>query len=170
MYIPNGKTTVEFKCDYEGGPAYGTEDIVVKDTWIWYSHASSMFDYNGERLGNCGMFKGLHTYKDDKGTSYIDGVKKGSITEADYQCEHYMYIFGKNKQRNGIQTNNVQLMAGKMYYFKIWDEGTLVRDYIPMYDPYKDEFGFLDIVHDTWYGSHNPQCKFSGAVVGGGNS
>ena len=127
-----------------------------------------MFDYNGDRLGNCGMFSGLHTYKDDKGTSYIDGVKKRLYRRGRLSVQALYVHIGENDVRNVIQTNNVQLMLGKMYYFKIWDDGTLVRDYIPMYDPNKDEFGFLDLVHDTWYGSHNPKYKFSGVVVGGG--
>ena len=48
---------------------------------------------------------------------------------------------------------------GKLYSFKIWDNGVIVRDYIPVYSRENKQFGLYDKVNDKFYGS-NGICDF----------
>ena len=39
----------------------------------------------------------------------------------------------------------------KLYSFKIYNNGTLVRDFVPCYSVYDGENGLLDIVNSVFY-------------------
>jgi hypothetical protein len=67
--------------------------------------------------------------KFNKGILYKDGVQVWSANGT-FQCNYNAYLFGIN--RAGTLTEPVDNL--KIYYAKIWDNGTLVRDYIPVLD------------------------------------
>jgi hypothetical protein len=65
-----------------------------------------------------------------------------------------MYLGAKN---NGA---NPAIMEGNIYYCKIWDGDTLVRDFTPAL--IKGKYGFWDKVTRRFYTSANPDADFSG--------
>ena len=72
-----------------------------------------------------------HTYY-MSGTSFkVDGSEKMSFTTASFTGTYSLWLFGVNSA--GSLHNQVR--AQKVYRCKIWDNGLLVRDFIPCIDP-----------------------------------
>ena len=70
----------------------------------------------------------------------------------------------KNSIRIGSNVSNSEKrnFVGKMYYFKIYDNGNLVRDYIPVKMKDSGEIGFYDKVNGIFYKNVG-----TGAFIGG---
>lgn len=67
-------------------------------------------------------------------------------TRTEYTPNLNAYIFARND--NG---NSASLGRFKVYYFKIWDEGQLVRDLVPCYRKSDNVAGLYDLVNNTFY-------------------
>ena len=77
-----------------------------------------------------------HTYELNALTqkSYADGVECSMYSQTTYEpfdCEMNYWLFG----RNCNDTSLISYASLKIYYFKMYHAGTLVRDYIPVLDP-----------------------------------
>ena len=81
---------------------------------------------------------------------YVDGTKVYTGTNTNtYNTGLTMYLFGRHSVYDGSETANKYCMTGKIYYCKIWDNGTLIRDFIPCY---KDGTpGMYDKLNDVFY-------------------
>lgn len=62
--------------------------------------------------------------------AYIKGVLRESFTSETFSCPNNLYLFEINN--NGSLGDGLK---GKMWYCRIYDNGTLVRDFIPCIDP-----------------------------------
>ena len=73
------------------------------------------------------------SYKSGSQTCKLNGT---SVTGASYTGAEALnmniYIFKRNFYTSGDPT---ALFTGRLYYFKLWNNGTLVRDFIPCLDP-----------------------------------
>ena len=76
----------------------------------------------------------------------IDGVAQSANDEETFTCDYNMALFGINTA--GSISN---LTAGKLYYCKIWDNGTLVRDFVPVRRRADGELGMYDKVNGVFY-------------------
>ena len=75
---------------------------------------------------------GKHTYKIDNGVFYRDEIVVNSTcqgTSVSVNCPVALLTVNTN---NNLDTN--QTFRGYLYSFKIWDNGVLVRDFIPVLD------------------------------------
>lgn len=117
-----------------------------KTTWSIYGNG----DYN------------KHTYDWNKNELYKDGTLVGSSTYGTYQCPNNLAIFA-NLQGDPEVVGGLY-MKGKMYSFKIYDNGTLVRDLVPCINP-NNVVGVYDIVNDVFYGSANSNPLVAGSAV-----
>lgn len=95
--------------------------------------------------GIVGYETGVHTIKVQNKSMYIDGVLKGTSSCPDFTCEYPAYLFAAN---NG---SSAQVSGQKIYYFKMWDNITLVRDMIPCYRKSDNEIGMYDLVNNVFY-------------------
>jgi len=83
-------------------------------------------------------------YDKNKETTVIDGTSQ-SYTNSTFQADNNMFLFANNE--NG--TARFQSSA-KLYSCQIYDNETLIRDYVPCRNPY-DEVGLYDLVTKTFY-------------------
>ena len=58
-----------------------------------------------------------------------------------------MYLFASHVSEEMIENIGQQ----RLYYVKIWDNDTLVRDFIPSYRVSDGEIGLYDLVNDEFY-------------------
>ena len=82
-----------------------------------------------------------------------------TATNNTFTCQYTMYYFGVNQQNVLAATTK-----GKLYYLKIYNGETLVRDYIPMYKISTDTYGLWDRVEEKFYTSPNG-VKFTGSLL-----
>ena len=62
-------------------------------------------------------------------------------SRTEYTANNNAYIFTKNENGDSVLPGSF-----KVYYFKIWDEGQLVREYVPCYRVSDEEAGLYDLV------------------------
>ena len=126
--------------DYENG-ATGTLHISWGGYAGWATYSDCVGDYN------------KHTYEWDGNTFYRD---KGTQDEfsattsyTTYQCTDDLAIF--TRFQNGAGGGSTEAFKGKVFDFKLYDDGTLVRDLIPCYRNSDNKAGMYDIVNDVFY-------------------
>lgn len=104
-----------------------------------------------------GYVKGnVYTYKattiGNRRTVYIDGVEVYAITSHPTKLGH-IYLFGCNENDSGSVTNVNGIRT--IYYCKIWNTGTLVRDFVAVRRIEDGEVGFFDKITNQFYTSSN---------------
>ena len=87
-----------------------------------------------------------YTIKQDKNKYYINGQYVGEYDYSNFTAPGELYIFALNN-------NNSLYSCGydKIYSFKIWDNGTLIRDYIPVHNTITNTAGLYDKVEGKFY-------------------
>ena len=138
----DGANAIQF--DYETG-ALGTLHISWGGKAGWTNYSSCLGDY------------AKHTYDWDKNYFYRDkGTSSqfsASTSYTSYQCTDDLGIF--TRYQNGAGGGSNECLKGKMYSFKIYDNGTLVRDLIPCTRDSDNKVGAYDIVNDVFYVPNN---------------
>lgn len=110
-----------------------------------------------------------HEYDINKNVISIDSVEIGSTTYANFQCTDNLGIFTA-KQPN-IDTTNFEYYWGKMFYFKVFDNGTLALDLVPAKRDNDSVAGAYDVVNNVFYTSETAVNFTAGPVAessGGG--
>ena len=122
----------------------GTNNIHInwygRTSWSYYT--SFTFDYD------------KHTYDLDKNYLYRDETLVGSTSyTTSYQSTDnlgvFTYISGGRPSQSGYWGQ--EHFKGKMYSFKVYDNGTLVRDLVPCIKDSDNTVGAYDIVNDVFY-------------------
>lgn len=75
-------------------------------------------------------YAGVHTYDLNKNVHKIDNTTY-TYSSSSFQSDFNFIIFGATNYDGGIAISKV---ATKLYYLQIYDNGTLVRDFIPVKD------------------------------------
>lgn len=65
---------------------------------------------------------------------------------------------------NQAKTDRIRYIEAKLYYFKLFVEGILVRDMVPCTNP-SNVVGLYDLVNDVFYSSPNGAAFIAGPVV-----
>jgi hypothetical protein len=65
---------------------------------------------------------------------------------------------------NQTKTSMIRYIEAKLYYFKLFVEGILVRDMVPCTNP-SNVVGLYDLVNDVFYSSPNGTAFIAGPVV-----
>lgn len=104
-----------------------------------------------------GYVKGnVYTYKattiNNKRTVYIDGKETYTVTTHPTKLGH-IYLFGCNENDSGSVTNVNGIRT--IYYCKIWNTSTLVRDFVAVRRIEDGEVGFFDKITNQFYISPN---------------
>lgn len=90
---------------------------------------------------------GRHKVDKNKNVTTVDGIS-ASGTYASFTAAWNLLLF--NSYNNGALYSNTTCM--KLYSCQIYDNGTLVRDYIPCINP-SGEAGLYDLVYGVFYGN-----------------
>lgn len=123
----------------------------IPGEWRW------KFGYNngGWLTTNITSDFNRHTIEIDSGTLYLDGTQIGSTTVTDFQLTDNIALFGFLYNGSLGGTSVGEYMTGKFYSFKIYDNGTLARDFVPCVRDNDSKVGMYDIVGDSFYTSPN---------------
>ena len=160
LFIPNQDTKLELKFQTSQTSAGG---IAVCDS-EWQSNAFGVW-VNAAGYGNATDQKVIHYGQDeitlvlDKNKLYKDGTLTWTATESIFQTTHALTLMAL--RRNGSMS---EYLSGKLYYCKLWDNGTSVRDYVPCLNP-SNEVGLYDIVNGVFYGNAGTGYFLPGPAV-----
>lgn len=108
------------------------------------------FGNEGPRFEIAGIHNRIIEWEHSQNGTYMDGTLLTTYSQHTFSCPYNLYLFNLN---NAGVLNEVLL--GPMYYFKIWDNGILVRDYIPVVRLSDNKAGMYDMVYMQYYTSAN---------------
>lgn len=102
-------------------------------TYEWtydYSQKSTIFKLNNNR------------------EFFIDGELAHTFEEETFECAHPLYILWNNQAGVGEASRKPY---GRIYYFKIYENDVLIRDFIPCYRKSNGEIGLYDKIYCKFY-------------------
>lgn len=102
----------------------------------------------------------LHIFKSKKNILYVDGEWFYSAQSAQITTQNNVYLFATNTAGT-VGFNGGDL---KIYYCKIWNNDTLIRDLIPCYRISDNKVGMYDLANGVFYTN-----KGTGEFVKGAN-
>ena len=102
--------------------------------------------------------KNKHNYYMSGTKVDIDGTNVLNFTTPDYSSNHNLWLFGLNNA--GVLHS--QVVAQKLYGCKIWNDGILVRDFVPVRRNSDNELGMYDTVSGFFFTNAG-----TGTFVGG---
>lgn len=154
-YKPNNNTTVEVKTDVTGTGKWlcGGRESTAKNIYGLYINSGTnlwyQYSVGGSSAATPDLVNTDRIIKTDKNILYVDGVVKQTKDIVTFQSPANMYI-------GTINTNGSldgRYFTGKIYYFKIWDNGTLVRSYLPCIRKSDNKVGFYEEVNGDFVGN-----------------
>ena len=150
-FIPNGNTTVE--CEYDPSIA-GNQCIWSARNYVGPNNSHTMFiigdsNYRFDLYGtaipiNVNDITGRKIIKTTKTSVQVGDVTKTFNARSGTSPEP-MVLFASYATANTFGN----YCNGKMYYFKVWDNGVLVRDLIPATSD--NIVGMFDKVNNVFY-------------------
>ena len=151
--IGNQDTSVEVKFEFPikaEGFIYGGRESMGK-RFFGFTHYTAeknyRFDYNTTKTQKTPIdINTIYIAKQDKNLCYLNDTLVQTYTYASFTTPCNMTIFAVNT--NGTIGGYAK---AKIYYLKIWDNGTLIRDYVPVYNKVFKEVGLYDKVTDQFY-------------------
>ena len=132
-----------------------------------FTGSNSVNAYCKSYKGNFGEYTVInpddpHVFILDSGTLYVDGDRKTPFFTdlTGTTGAYFVYLFGRNNNNNLNDPG-----AHKIYYTKIWNDGLLVRDMIPVLD--KDDIPCMyDKVSGQYFYNAGTGQFIAGPVVG----
>ena len=146
-FIPDNETKIESKVYRTGADCwlYGASPSNPRIT-LYHSNTGTS-RWGNQSRGNFGFAADtLYTIVQNKNGLNINGTQYAWTggTAGDFTCDRSLTI-GNNNGSTGTR-----YFAGNFYYMKIWDNGTLVRDFVPCINP-SNVVGLYDKVNDEFY-------------------
>jgi hypothetical protein len=88
-----------------------------------------------------------YVIRTDKNKLYVDDQLKITQTASTFQLNYNLHLFGYKSPTDQHCNTGIY----RMYYFKIYDNGTLVRDFVPVKRNSDNVIGLFDIVNNKFY-------------------
>lgn len=124
------------------------------------SSAANGFRYGGVSAGVGGVPLGAF-YLDHNGTTYTFNNTKGTMAAQQFTSSYSMYLFRFNAAGNASSG----YFTGRIYFCRIYDNGTLVRDFVPCINP-DGAVGLYDLVTAAFFGNSGTGSFVAGAIPG----
>ena len=165
-FKPNQDTRVV--CDVDWAPTspaswlFGCRTSNTVETYNFLTYPNKYrSDYNATTSGaeTSSTPSGRFIIDKDKNITKIDGVVVNTLTYASFQCKYNMYLFATNHA--GSVAGNT---SAKLHSRQVYDNGTLVRDYIPCQTT-SGEIGLWDDVNSVFYDNAGTGTFTAGPVV-----
>ena len=149
-YYGNLETKIECKWqranDEKAMYLYGCASTGNTDSLTAYSSSSGSWRFGNRQALINTLSTDLYTTIQYKTRVYRDNSYWGYSTVSAFTTPHPIAVGGAFTASGTVATSS--RFEGKIYYFKIWDDGELVLDWIPV--TYEGVNGFWDKVTNTF--------------------
>ena len=153
-FIPNSNTSIEMKASNSSTSTtclYCARTGLNENTYTAFLiyGTSLRVDYYNKQYSSVmtAVSDKIYVYKQCKNLIYLDGTLIKSLDAVNFSCEYNMYLMASHLGGSG----NGNIGKAKLYYCKIWDDETLVRDFIPCYRKADNVVGMYDLVNRVFY-------------------
>lgn len=153
QYIPSSNTSIEIKASSSSTTnvclycARGSGHTNTYTAFLLGGTSLRVDYYNTTYSITTTTRERVYIYKQNKNLVYVDDVLLKTMPEAEFSSGYNMYLMASHNEENGISNKG----PIKLYYCKIWDGETIVRDFIPCYRKSDNVVGLYDTVNDVFY-------------------
>ena len=155
-YKPGPNTKLEFDINYSKRVNF----CYLFGTRSPHFSASFQFNYVKVYYGTSISSEILLTIKGEdrrsflfyQGALYCDGQLVNSTQSADFKCQYNLFLFNGNPGGNNVINDHFR---GKFYGCRIYESGTLVRDFIPVFRDSDGKLGMYEELSGKFYISPN---------------
>lgn len=150
-YIPNEKTKAEWKMwnwtETGSHCIFGTMYYFWGNPGRWFSVVTDAYMFNNSSWVAHWMNDGsVHTWELSQAWLIVDWVTKATPAITTFTCPYSLLLFCT--RNNGTPA---EYATFRYYYYKLYDDGTLVRDFVPCYRIADWEIWMYDVVNDVFY-------------------
>lgn len=164
----NNNTVIEFQylATATNYYAFGARTARYDKTFLYYvpntssirwSYGTSEVTPANTGVSNNTVVTTANTSKNVLTSKYGSTTRTATATANTFQCDYNMYLFNCNMAGEIPSLG----LKGRVYYCKIYDNGTLIRNYVPVLQNSTGLYGLLDKVNNKFYTSSNGD-SFSG--------
>lgn len=154
-YKPNGNSQYKFK--FSNGSTSGVLFGAYNSGWTtgsgyYHNNNSSSYEYfhywaNNMIRNTTGSSLNTYEFYINKGTIYSStGSIIYSTTNKTFTVNYPLYILAGNWAGSNVE----QPLTCRLYYFKIWDDDVLLKDYVPCYRKSDGVIGMYDLVDNEF--------------------
>ena len=146
--VPKNNTRVDADCDI----TYGTGWIMILGSYdynayfSWWANAAQIYAYYGSQNKSGNGATGKQTMIAN-GSKWSASANSFVFSDASFTAPSTMYLFSVHN--GGSSYANASM---KLYACQIYDDGTLVRDFVPCINA-SGEVGLYDLVGKQFYGN-----------------
>ena len=139
---------------------FGTRSGSSLQFWAFWAPREKIFHgrYNTQVINVKSSPTDLDIYDFNKNTLTINGVKS-QATAKTFTASNNLWVFGVNSSGSLQYGSSVRL-----YLFKIYDNGTLIRDFVPCINA-SGEVGLYDLVGKQFYRNAGTGTFTAGPVI-----
>lgn len=139
------------------GSASGSYDL---DFALWNFGTTKLQSYYGTKTNNAVPITGMSLDVDANKNIWKYSGETITFDKNNFTCAYSMYIFNVNKDDNSAYLPGIM----KLYYFKIYNNDVLVRDFIPCKNP-SGTIGLYDTVNSQFYSNVGTGTFIAGPEV-----
>ena len=160
LFKPNNNTSIDITFQYLSFDS-GTKFIYGANNGGWSSLSYGLATYSGsqgfyayansdESIGENAVANTRYRFNRIKNniTVYKNGTqtRTKTLSSSSFQCPYNLILFGVHWGSSVERFSNIRL-----YNCKIYDNDTLVRDFVPAKNTDTNELGLYDLVNDVFY-------------------
>ena len=140
--------------NYSAEAANCTRLIFSNSSTSFLSHINTKASGGG--VSNINITLGdIHVVEMVQGETSFDGISNTKVLTKGTDNTNEISLFSSNINASAPTTYQT-----KIYYFKIYDNNVLIRDYVPCYRKADSVAGFYDLVNNTFTSAYNNSGSF----------
>lgn len=109
---------------------------------------------------------GRHSYSNSENKFYLDNTLISTLSTSSFTSALNLYVFALNELLIGSTNIETRNCTAKLYELKIYDDSTLIRDFVPCYRKSNNEVGLYDLVNNVFYTNAGTGVFLMGEAVG----
>lgn len=152
----NSRVEVKYNASAEGYVVAAENDWKVNS----FDVHTRLYAYGTGSMNLLNTFDRDVTVDMNKNVVTADNGHSGTINASTFTTSYSFFIFSDN--RGGVSN---EPMTGRIYYVRIYDNGTKVRDYVPAMRESDGAVGFYDLVDGVFYGNSGTGAFTTGPEI-----
>ena len=157
----NTRVVVDFRASAANRHVFGARTSFPNNSFVlfWVSNASYCIQVNNSTFNGGSFDTSARCTVDMTASAFkINGVTKATYSVSAFQTAYNLYIASCT---NSSESEN---MPGRYYSCQVYDNGRLIRDYVPCVDA-SGEAGMFDLVNSRFYRNAGTGSFIAGPVL-----
>ena len=167
-FVPDNNTTVELQIAFtdiseDGNLFCARENYNINTFTVFRLGTGLRFDYYNDRtaIGYYPSAYEVFNVKVEKNKIYVNDLLKYQYPEKSFTAGGRMFIFASCVNSGSGYIDFADFPKARLYYFKIYDGDTIVRDFVPSLDTESGDAGLYDKLNNKFYKSCGDNFLYS---------